>query len=211
MNYKFIFIFFSVLIKTGFLFSQPPTFIFTVEEDLSNNSNVIAVPFVKYYNGKYELISKCYDRAKPKDAAACKNAKREMYSLILSGLLYYLNNGHQDGSVRVQQATEYGFSDWQTVSLIIEENPGVACLTNNRRIGTNNLRPVTGRPKLPARRNHEGGGWLTDKLLTKIDIDMDGMPELIYKCEDYEGYFYVIYSYKNGMWEKVFEGGYQGV
>ena len=104
---------------------------------------------------------------------------------------------------------EYGLSDWTTPSTIIQKNLKNDILTNNPYIGVVYFKDPT-LPLNPKPEPAPYGGLLQNYLISKIDIDMDGYAEYIYKCEADEGYYFRIYSFKNNKWQMVYSGGYQG-
>lgn len=208
---KILFAFLSVLILEEAA-SQTPTLLFTVEKGLEDTNQIVAVPFVMYTSGKYKPIPVCEVGASDGKAVnECNQAKKTILPLVSSGKsLYVLNNGSQNGEISVLKSTEYGVSDWMTYSAILATNPNVSVITNNSSVGLKPQKTIKSKPILKRRKDPEGNK-LEDKLLTKVDIDGDNIPELIYLCYDYEGIFYQIFTFKNNNWKKVFEGGYQGL
>lgn len=186
--------------------------LFTTFEDIENNNKFIAVPIVVYINGKYQTPPTCEIGNNAQEAIVeCEKAKKILLPSVNAGnILYILDNGQKSSTIEVLSTVLFGYSDWQTYSAQILEKPIHFILTDNPKIGTNKLSTIKNKPVLNKRKDAEGN-ILNDKLLTKVDIDGDGMPELIYECSDYEGTFYQIYSYKNEKWNKVYEGGYQGL
>ena len=188
-------------------------FITEVANEYSENpGQVTAIPIVYFHNGKYEDIPRVmeYDPS-PEDIKENERARRLLLPIIKSGnMLYALNNGVKEGSYQILNVTKYAISDWSTFSAILEDLPPNALLTDNEKIGTNQLGKITEKPVLKKRLSPENE-VLEDKLLSKVDIDGDGFPEIIYQNQEYEGMYYTIYSRKNGKWKKVYEGGYQGV
>jgi len=180
------------------------------EENEQNNA--YAVPIVVFYNNKYLDPPTCEFGNNSQSAINdCKRAKKILLPSVRSGsTLFVLDNGAKSYAITVIGTKEFGFSDWTRYSAHIKEKLNGSILTDNPKIGTNKLYPIKDKPTLERRKDNEGG-YYQDKLLTNVDIDGDGMPELIYECEEYEGTFYIIYSNKNGKWKKIYEGGYQGV
>lgn len=177
-----------------------------------DTSEIFAVPIVAYYQNKYLDPHACnLADGKNNSIEDCEKLKRILIpSVSSSAKLYVLDNGKKSYSIDVLDTKQFGFSDWTVYAAQIESKPKSSLITNNSKLGTNKLATITDRPTLPKRKDPEGYA-LEDKLLSKVDIDGDGMPELVYECEEYEGTFYQVYSNKNGEWEKVFEGGYQGL
>jgi len=194
------------------IYGQTPTLVFTIESGIDNEKEIIAVPFVMYTNGKYKAIPVCEMGSKESKAIQeCRIAKETILPIVNAGnLLYVLNNGIQTETIDIVKFTQYGFSDWQTYSAVIATNPNVKLLTNNSLLGKKTLKEVKSKPILKRRKNPDGGNY-EDKLLSKVDIDGDNIAELVYLSYDYEGQFYQIFTFKNNVWKKVFEGGYQGV
>lgn len=180
-----------------------------IEENEANEN--FAVPIAMFYNNKYIDPPTCEHGSNEQNAInECEKAKELLLPSVRSGSeLFVLDNGKQSYSINVIDTKEFGYSDWTRFSARIREKPKTSILTDNPKIGTNKLFAIKDRPTLEKRKDPEGN-VLQDKLLSKVDIDGDGMPELIYECSDYEGTFYQIYSNKNGKWIKVYEGGYQG-
>lgn len=57
-----------------------------------------------------------------------------------------------------------------------------------------------------------GGDALeTPRYFDRLDLDGDGVPELIFQVGQYEGVSYQIWTRKSGQWKRVYEGGYVGV
>jgi hypothetical protein len=186
---------------------QTPTLVFTIESGIDNEKEIVAVPFVMFTNGKYNAIPVCeMGSEEAKAIQECRIAKETILPIVKAGkLLYVLNNGIQTGTVSIVKFTQYGFSDWQTYSAVISTSPNVKLLTNNSLLGKKTLKEVKSKPILKRRGDYE------DILLSKVDIDGDNIAELVYLSYDYEGQFYQIFTFKNNVWKKVFEGGYQGV
>ncbi|MFM8318449.1 MAG: hypothetical protein ACKOAV_08760, partial [Bacteroidota bacterium] len=104
-------------------------------------------------------------------------------------------------------------SDYSGIYGVISGRPKEILLTNDSLALTRNLKVVTKTPFLVKRKreSYYGGGYYLDKLLGKIDLDGDNIGEHVYLCQDAEGVFYQIFSFKNNQWKKVFEGGYNGL
>lgn len=188
--------------------------LFTTYEGFEENeqNNTYAVPIVVFYNNKYLDPPTCEFGNNSQSAInECERAKKILLpSVRLGSTLFVLDNGAKSYAITVIGTKKFGFSDWTRYSAHIKEKPNGSILTDNPKIGTNKLYLIKDKPTLERRKDGEGG-YYQDKLLTKVDVDGDGMPELIYKCSDYEGTFYIIYSNKNGKWKKIYQGGYQGV
>jgi hypothetical protein len=191
---------------------QTPTLIFTIEKGIENEKEIIAVPLVMFKNGKYIAIPACEEGSTElKAQEECRVARETILPIVEAGQsLYILNNGIQTGVVNIEKHTGYGYSDWQTYSAILSTNPNVKLVTNNSLLGTKMLKELNSKPILKKRAGDLKSSY-EDKLLSKVDIDGDAVPELIYFCEADESHYYTIYSFKNNKWIKVYEGGYQGV
>lgn len=188
-------------------------FVTEVANEYSENpGQVTAIPILYYSNGKYEEIPRVMEyNPSPEDVQKSEKARRLLLPIIKSGNnLHALNNGVKENSYQILNVTKYGFSDWQTFSAILENLPPNSLLTNNEKLGTNQLGTILKKPVLKKRIGPENIIF-EDKLLSKVDIDGDGFPELIYQNQEYEGVYYTVYSNKDGNWEKVYEGGYQGL
>lgn len=175
----------------------------------------VAIPIAIFTNGKYINPPYCEIGATSREAIIeCRDAKKKLSPAVQPGSkLYILNNGIRESGIFVSEEINYGLSDWTRPSAILPYRPSHALLTNNPRIGVNQLVDLekSDRPILPKRKKHTGSGYYSDILLSKVDIDGDRIPELVYESKDWEGTFYVIYSKKNGRWKLVHEGGYDGV
>lgn len=57
------------------------------------------------------------------------------------------------------------------------------------------------------------GGDATEspRFFDRLDLDGDGVPELIFQVGQYEGVDYQVWSRKGGQWKKAYQGGYVGV
>ncbi len=193
---------------------QGPTTLFATER--FGYREKTAYPFVVYYNGYYfdptswDLGEMTFDMKKLyKEAGSFIN-----HSLKIGNNLYQLKNGKKDKVLSIKSFnSELG--PGAPGSPLLSPIPNQSILTDNPLIGSNPLISLdkNDQPKLPKRSIVDVEGITTyyeDILLSKVDIDGDGIPEFIYECEDYEGVFYVIYSQKNKIWKKVYEGGYDG-
>lgn len=56
-----------------------------------------------------------------------------------------------------------------------------------------------------------GDALESPRYFDRLDIDGDGVPELIFQVGQYEGMDYQIWSRKGGQWKRVYQGGYVGV
>lgn len=177
-----------------------------------DTSEIFAVPIVAYYQNKYLDPHACnLADGNSNPIEDCEKLKRILIpSVSSSAKLYVLDNGKKSYSIDVLDTRQFGFSDWTVYAAHIESKPKSSLITNNSKLGTNKLATINDRPTFPKRKDPEGY-TLKDKLLSKVDIDGDGKPELVYECSEYEGTFYQVYSNKKGKWEKVYEGGYQGL
>jgi len=193
--------------------AQKPTLLFVIESGVEDEKEIVAVPFVMYTKGKYEIPPTCEIGAIGTRAInECNKAKKIIKPLVQKGqLLYLVENGKQSGTARIIKTVEFGLSDWLSFSGALETKPLAKILTNNPALGLKTPKEITkASPTLKTRKDSEGN-ILSDELFEKIDIDGDGIAEFIYRCNDFEGQFYEIYSFKNNAWKKVYSGGYQGV
>ena len=186
--------------------------LFTSFPGIEDDNEVIAVPIAIYFDGKYYTPPTCEDEFyQQKDVEECEEAKNILLPSVSSGeVLYLLNNGKKSDRIKVLGTKRFGYNSSKTYSALIKKKPEHYIITDNPKIGTNKLTTIKDRPTIPKRKDPEDN-IIIDKLLTKVDIDGDGMPELIYECPTYDGLFYTIYSNLNGKWIKVYEGGYQGL
>lgn len=67
--------------------------------------------------------------------------------------------------------------------------------------------------RVVARQGDASGGDAleTPRYFDRLDLDGDGVPELIFQVGQYEGVSYQIWSRKGGQWTRAYEGGYVGV
>lgn len=196
----------------------------------------VALPIAIYRNGKYvspptkycfinTIEQEEFYRSHPKELKKMKksysDSEKFLKPIVSKGnFVFILDNGRQIDSLKIIGRTEFGISDWSTYSAILPKNINQKLVTNNPYIGKLPLIKLTSKPILSKRFEDpiydENGNLIgrpseyKNTLLSQLDIDGDCYPEMIYECEDYEGTFYVIYSYKNGKWNKVYDGGYQG-
>ena len=128
--------------------------------------------------------------------------------------IFLLNNGVKYKSIKVTKVSKYqgNLSSW--LALEIESAPEHQLLSNNPKLGTNILQPLgkNDRPVIKKiRKENDGNQYEIDfSLISKVDIDGDGIPELIYYFQAYESGWVEIYSKKNGKWKKVYEGAGDG-
>lgn len=186
--------------------------LFCIEYSPNDTGIFYAVPFVIFENKQYKPVPYCeISPATEKARNECKNAEEILWPAVTEGAtMFILDNGEYKGKTNSLGKAEYGANDWILFSAVLKYKPKGQLLTNNATIGLSYLKDVSKRLKLK-KRVDKNGNRLEDKFIGKVDIDRDGVAELIYWCEDYEGGFYQIYSYKNEVWTLVFEGGYQGV
>jgi hypothetical protein len=227
---KFATIFFGIFISFGFtdgskkkVKEQSKSFsiIFIASETYGNEILPVAVPIVIYKNGKYIQPPECVKNENGKfNNIECNNYNRLILPFIRKGAtLFELNNGVQNSTFAVLKTSITGMGR-EIHCGVLNAKPSHTLLTNNPNIGILPLTTldVTDRPILIKRKDcidygsaTGGNMYCKDKLLTKVDIDGDGFPELIYENEVTEGYYYTIYSKKNNRWIKVFEGSGDGV
>lgn len=64
-----------------------------------------------------------------------------------------------------------------------------------------------------ASQNASSGGDVleTPRYFDRLDLDGDGVPELVFQVGQYEGVSYQIWTRKSGQWKRVYEGSYVGV
>jgi len=210
MKKYFFLIVFSFCSKI--IFCQVPTLLFTVEHGIQNYKETIAVPFVMYLNGSYLKVPVCEVGSENSSAIQeCDNARETLLPILSPGKsLFIINNGQVVRGIRIMDYTQYGFSDWQTYSAKLPYNPNVSLLTNMPPTGFKPVPFIKTYPDLIKRRSEDGRIY-ADKLIGRFDIDGDNIPEFIFRSDDYEGHFFQIFSFKYNYWQKVFEGGYQGV
>jgi hypothetical protein len=232
---KFVIIFLGIFISYGFKdglkkngIEQNSTFtvIFMTSDSYDNNNNKSypsAQPIVVYINGKYIEPPDCIKNDNGiliNNNNECKNYSKLIQPYISRGAkLYELNNGIRNNTFTVQRTGITG-AGREIHCGILNAKPMHTLLTNNPNIGIRTLVPleISDRPKLKKRKEcldygSANGGMMfcTDKLMSKVDIDGDGFPELIYENEVTEGYYISIYSKKNNRWIKVYEGSGDGV
>ena len=67
--------------------------------------------------------------------------------------------------------------------------------------------------RVVARQGGQSGGdsMESHRYFDRLDLDGDGLPELIFQVGQYEGVSYQIWSRKSGQWKAVYKGGYVGV
>jgi hypothetical protein len=189
----------------------------------NNKSYPCAQPIVVYINGKYIEPPDCIkddDGVLINDNNQCNNYSRFIQPFIKRGArLYELDNGIQNNIFTVQRTGVTG-AGREIHCGILNSKPMHTFLTNNQNVGTRILAQleISDRPILKKRKDclnygSPSGGMMycTDRLMSKVDIDGDGFPELIYENEVTEGYYITIYSKKNNRWVKVFEGSGDGV
>ncbi len=205
--------------------NSPFTIIFmknSAYDNTNNKSYPCAQPIVVYINGKYIEPPDCIKNENGViiNNKECANYRKLIQPFISRGAkLYELNNGIRNNIFTVQKTAITGMGR-EIHCGILNEEPIHTFLTNNPNIGIGTLAPleISDRPKLKKRKEcldlgYPSGGMLfcSDKLMSKVDIDGDGFPELIYENEVTEGYYITIYSKKNNKWIKVFEGSGDGV
>ncbi len=104
-------------------------------------------------------------------------------------------------------------SDYSGIYGVLSSRPKEKLLTNDSLASVRKLKGTKSSPLLIKRKRdlYLGGGYYTDILLGKVDLDGDNYGELVYLSQESEGVFYQILSFKNNKWNKVFEGGYRGL
>ncbi|MDG4950772.1 hypothetical protein NLM59_07530 [Weeksellaceae bacterium KMM 9724] len=194
--------------------------IFKVYEN--HDQDIVAVPIALYTNQKIFLeppytmddeatfeLSKLHEGHDSMNAHSIADTLSNVISKADS--LYLLENGRRIGSIAIKGKTLFHLSDPGYISAKLDEKPKSSILTDNPIIGTNRIKDIEdlGKPELESRKDGEGN-LLDDTLIAQIDIDGDGIPELIYECSTYEGSFYKIFSYANGTWYMIYSGTYLG-
>jgi hypothetical protein len=174
------------------------------EENETNEK--YAVPFLVFYNNEYINPPTCEVGSTDKKAVLeCERAKNMLLPSVQKGdQLFIINDGKQVGEIEVLGTKEFGYSDWIRYSAHISTNVKESILTDNPKVGNNDLIKTNDPPILQARKGPEGEIY-EDRLVGKLDIDGDGLPEFIFEGENYEGTIYQIYSKKRGNWQKVYE------
>lgn len=206
--------------------NTPFTVIFMSSESYDNNNDKsypCAQPIVVYVNGKYIEPPDCINNDNGElinNNNECNNYSKLIQPYISRGAkLYELNNGMRNNTFTVQRTGITG-AGREIHCGILNKKPTHTILTNNSNIGTGTLTPleISDRPRLKKRKDclnygSPSGGMMycSDRLMSKVDIDGDGFPELIYENEVTEGYYITIYSKKYNKWIKVFEGSGDGV
>jgi hypothetical protein len=193
------------------------TIIFTLEKgdtfsDIAKYGNVdsfmYAVPIALYKEGKYIEIPYCEYGTYSED---CSFLNVNVKPFVLKGKeLFSINKEASYISVKSIDNLDHGLSDWSRPSAIVNTCCENRVLTNNPFLGFINKKKVNSSPVFKPIKNPYGG-FLSTKLIGKVDIDLDGYEELIYMREEYEGHYFEIYSFKNNKWLKVYSGGYYGV
>jgi len=183
----------------------------------------IARPIVIYKNGQYLEPPSDWDYDEPPEMTATEKNKNIQLNnefkkeLSVCNSLFLLNNGVYYKSIKVTKVSKYQGNLNAWLALEIESAPENKLLSNNPKLGTNILQPLgkNDRPVIKNKRKFNDG--ISDfieeiyfSLISKVDIDGDGIPELIYDFSAYESSWIEIYSKKNGKWKKVYEGAGDG-
>ncbi len=187
---------------------------------IGDNQKKIARPIVIYKYGQYlappfiwsdDELSGLTTTEKNQHIQLNNEFKKELSDC---NSLFLLNNGVKYKSIKVTKVSKYqgNLSSW--LALEIESAPEHQLLSNNPKLGTNILQPLgkNDRPVIKKiRKENDGNQYEIDfSLISKVDIDGDGIPELIYYFQAYESGWVEIYSKKNGKWKKVYEGAGDG-
>lgn len=214
---RIIFFLISFVIFTS-IKAQEPTIVYHVT-DLNSygisgeitGKKKIALPIVIYANGKYTEPPICDTMNKDEVwQRKCDSSEKIIKPSVKQGKkLYVLNNGKQTGNIISKDIAEYYVVDYYSYAAELASDPGVMLVTNNKSIGLKTLTKITTKPVLEKR--VFDGYEMKDTLLSQIDLDGDGIGELVYHSQDYEGEFYQVFSFKNGKWINVFTGSYFGV
>jgi hypothetical protein len=188
-----------------------------------SDTHVIALPFVLFRNGKYEEIPRCgpakntSQNAEQQAIEECNLSKSLFQPILSSGnLLYKVQEDIKENvantlenQITIEKVLDFGYSDWVTSVAMISSNPNCNFLINKPNISRSAYLEPANKPKLETRESQNGDKF-EDKLLGKFDFDGDNIPEFIYSSDDSEGSYFQIYSLKDNVWIKVFNGGYQG-
>lgn len=173
----------------------------------------LARPIVIYKDGKYlepPLELSLFENPNMAEDEINTQVNRFKNELSKLNSLFLLNNGIKYEEISVTQITDYFGANLKCPALEIESIPKHKLLSNNPKLGTNILQNLdkNDRPKLKKRKMDAlfGGGFYPNNLISKVDIDGDGIPELIYEIVDYERYWIEVYSKKNGSWVRVYRG-----
>lgn len=188
---------------------KKPTIIYIVYPDTWEEKGVlVATPLVIYKNEKYYSPHFCESQ----DSLGC-DLNKMFDSLLLEEPLYLLNPNKTSKVFYFYETSEYGLSSWTRPSAKIENVAADNLLTNNIDLVINKVKiiPPNDRPFIPKRKRDYDDGFYEDYLIGQVDINMDGIPELIYCSQSYEGVFYQIYSKDKKFWRLVYGGSYNGV
>ena len=173
----------------------------------SINSLKLGVPILMYKDGKYiDLIPGIIEDND--EASVLLNTNVKPYTEY-GKILYGIKEGKKSTKVNSLGVYNFGYSDWSKPSFVFQSNNSNNIFTNNPYLGLISEKKNNTKVSLKPRANPYGG-FFKSELLDKIDLDLDGFSELIFKFEDFEGFYFAIYSFKENKWNLVFNGGYQG-
>jgi hypothetical protein len=182
----------------------------------SYDKNLVAVPIVIYKNGKYvDPPYYAYDREPtPEEIKMINNFKKELAQI---DYLHLLNNGMKYQTIKVGKLAEPEGGISEHPSLQLMSIPAHRLLSNNPKLGTNVLQSLESndRPLIFNRKVINETLFDFDKSdivddirvipFSKVDIDGDGIPEIVYYFEAWELSYFQIFSKRHGKWEKVFD------
>jgi hypothetical protein len=186
-----------------------PTIIYIVyPEPYEEKPLLIATPLVIFKDEKYYSPHFCESQ----DSLGCDLSKK-YDSLLLEEPLYLLIPNKNPQEFYFYETSKYSLSDWTRPCALIENVVSDNLLTNNIDLAINKVKLIApnDRPFIPKRKKDYEDGFYDDYLIGQVDINMDGIPELIYCSQSYEGVFYQIYSKDKKFWRLVYGGSYNGV
>jgi hypothetical protein len=199
-----------ILLSSGRTFSQKALVLYTIEEN-ENKKDIVAVPFVIYKQGKYQDPPICdIDSKTPStyDKNECTKAKKILFPFVKKGQWLYLSEpGKKLKAIKVIKTI--GYSGWM-YSGKLKNKPNATILSSDSTIITRGIKKKI--KTLPKLKETQFEGIVSEHILIgKLDIDGDGIAELIYKFVASESMpVYEIYSFKKNTWKKIYEGGRLG-
>ncbi|MDG4945777.1 hypothetical protein NMK71_05065 [Weeksellaceae bacterium KMM 9713] len=193
------------------------TVLFYHYDDIQGNP--VAVPIAVYLNGKFEEPPYSMDEGQTfklgegrEGEVSASKINSYINSVTSFGdKLFIINKGRKYQEVAIKNQTFFGYSDPSYTSGELYNAPSYPVMVSNPEIGTYMLNFISSY-NMPVLEESlmEDHNKLENELIARIDFDGDGTPELVYKCNTYEGSFYKIYSRANGNWYMIYSGGYQG-
>ena len=188
---------------------KDPTIIYIVyPENWKGKDIFVATPLVIFKNEKYYEPHFCQSQ----ESSGCQINKK-IDSLLLREPLYFINPNKTSKEFWINETSSYGLTSWFRPCAKIENVVSDNLLTNNKDLVINKVKLISPneRPILPKRKQEFYEGYYNDYLIGQVDINFDGICELIYCCESWEGVYYQIYSRVNASWHLVYTGSYNGV